>query len=117
MRYRALDANDDYVFGQGSTEFLVDTPDAVGQAVKTRLRLFQGEWFLDSTEGTPWGTQILGEGTTGTYDIAIREVILGTPNVVSIDEYVSVLDPATRSLSVVASITTAFGQILIQTVI
>ena len=38
MRYRKLDANDDYVFGGGQVDFHKDTPEGVGQAVKTRLR-------------------------------------------------------------------------------
>lgn len=114
MRYRALSPTGDYVFGQGTTEFLVNSPAAVAQAVQTRLRLATGEYFLDLEEGTPYAEQILGEGTLQTYDLAIRDRILGTPGVISIDDYASVLDGENRSLIVVAEISTEFGTVTIQ---
>ncbi len=63
MRYRREDENGDYSFGQGDATFLTDTPEAVAQAVKTRLALWRGQWFLDTEEGTPgnrmfWGNSI-----------------------------------------------------------
>lgn len=115
LRVRALDANGDFLFGQGVSEFLIDSPEAVAQSVRTRLALAAGEWFLDMTEGTPYNTKILGEGTRDLYDQAIRERILGTPGVESIDEYLSTLD--NRQLAVVVIINTQFGQAVIQQVL
>lgn len=116
MRYRILSDTRDYVFGAGSSEFLVNSPEAVGQAVLTRLLLMQGEWFLDTSEGTPYSTQILGTGTQALYDQAIQQRILGTPDVLRIDSYASVLDDQ-RNLTVSCTITTQFGQTQIQTVL
>lgn len=113
MRYRALDADDDYSFGQGPGEFLVDSPEAVGQAVKTRLALWTGEWFLDLLEGTPYATQILGENTKGTSDQVIQQRIIDTPGVAAITEYASILQG--RALSVAATITTLYGETTNQT--
>jgi hypothetical protein len=115
MRYRSLSDSDDYVFGQGSTEFLVNTPAVVAQAIKTRLLLAQGEWFLDVFEGTPYSTQILGENKQ-IYDQAIRDRILNTPGVQSIDLYSSSLD-ANRRLTVSCTVTTIYGQATIQQVL
>lgn len=108
VRVRLLSPEGDYVFGQGRSEFLADSPEAVAQYVKTRLELASGEWFLDLEEGTPYATKILGEGTLELYDQAIRERILNTPGVTSIEEYVSQLE--NRQLSVTAKINTQFGQ-------
>ncbi len=108
MRYRVLDSNGDYVFGQGVGEFLVDSPDAVAQAIETRLQLGTNEWFLDLSEGTPYLEEILGMGKSVTADAAIRDRILGTPNVLSIDQYLSSLD-SRRNLTVTCKVSTTFG--------
>lgn len=110
MRYRALDANGDYSFGRGALDFLVNSPEAVAQAVKTRLLLARGEWFLDVEEGTPWATKVLGTGTQQTYDLAIRERILETEGVTEIVDYSSSLNRDTRFLTVTARINTVYGQ-------
>ncbi|WAL80948.1 hypothetical protein OYT13_13790 [Pandoraea sp. XJJ-1] len=112
MRYRKEDADGDYVLG-GTAAFLVDSPEAVAQAVGTRLQLIQGEWFLDTTAGMPW-EQVLGKNTQGTADSAIRQCILGTQGVVEITEYSSSLDEDTRALAVVATITTIYGTTTVQ---
>lgn len=105
IRYRQLTADLDYTFGAGPKEFLVDSAEAVLQAIETRLRLFQGEWFLDINEGTPWFTKILGENTQPFLDQAIKERILGTPGVATIEQYTSSIDKNTRKLSVRATVT------------
>lgn len=107
FRVRALSPDGDYVFGQGRSQFLVDSPEAVAQSIQTRLNLATGEWFLDLDEGMPYSTKVLGEGTRELYDQAIRERILGTSGVVQIDEYASRLSG--RALTVSARVTTQFG--------
>lgn len=113
MRYRSLSESGDYAFGGGPGEFLINSPAAVAQAVKTRLGLAQGEWFLDTRDGTPYSTQILGENTLPLYDIAIKDRIAGTEGVLSIDEYASYLDDE-RNLRVECIISTIYGQATIQ---
>lgn len=110
MRYRKLDENGDYTFGDQQADFYRDSPDTVGQAVLTRLRLNKGEWFVDTSDGTPWSTEVLGERTVAARDAAIKKRILGTPGVTQIDTYDSSFDPETRRLSVSATISTAYGQ-------
>lgn len=51
MRYRREDADGDYTFGSGDDTWLINSPEAVAQAVKTRFELWYGQWFLDTTEG------------------------------------------------------------------
>ena len=36
--------------------------DSTVQRVNTRLRMMRGEWFLDTTEGTPYLSEILVQG-------------------------------------------------------
>ena len=76
MRYRRLDENHDMCFGRGLSDYLVDStgdPDAIAQAIKTRLLLFYGEWWEDIYDGLPLWQQILGRRIT---DISIIDRIL-----------------------------------------
>lgn len=107
MRYRALSPTGDYTFGAGKQNFLVNSPETVAQSVLTRLRLWQGEWFLDKTEGTPWLQQILGKGTKSLYDLAIQTRVLETNGVTGISTYSSSLKD--RNLTVSMTIDTQFG--------
>ncbi|MET3654099.1 hypothetical protein [Dyella japonica] len=115
MRYRKLDANGDYVFGHGQSDFYRDQPEAVAQAVQTRLELFSGEWFLDTSAGLPWRTQVLGKYTQNIRDFVIKQQIVNTQGVQSLDSYSSSVDPNTRRFSVSASITTIYGPATVET--
>lgn len=109
MRYRKLDANGDFTIGTGA-DFHVNTPDAVGQAVLTRLKLWKGEWFIDTADGTPWMTDILGKRHSGKNpDAVIKQRILGTQGVKEITEYSSTYDGNTRKLTVTATLNTIYG--------
>lgn len=105
MIYRQLDANGDYVIGA----FYQDTPEAVGQAVQTRLLLFTREWFTDVNEGMPWRTNVLGKYTQSAYDTVVKQRILGTPGLKSILAYSSSFDGASRRVTVNVSIDTIYG--------
>lgn len=109
MRYRKLDAAGDYVLG-GQAAFHVNTPEAVAQAIRTRLALWRGEWFLDAKEGTPWNQEVLGKRVRGrSPDAAVRSRILGTPGVIEIVSYTSSFDGDSRSLSITATVRTQYG--------
>lgn len=107
MRVRAQSASGDYTFGQGAANFLANSPAMVGQSVMTRLRLWEGEWFLDVTEGTPWAQKILGTNTKPLYDLAIQQRVLETAGVTGISSYSS--NVSGRTLTVTATIDTLFG--------
>jgi hypothetical protein len=94
-------------FGQGSANFLVNSPQAVAQLVMTRLKLSVGEWFLDSSDGTPWIGDILGANTGPTRDAAIKSRILGTPGVTAITAYSGSVQG--RAFTVTAQVQTLYG--------
>lgn len=111
MRYRELDANGDSTIFSGNTQFLINSPAAVAQAVDTVLLLQQGEWFLDDTVGVPYSTKILGTGTQATRDVAIQNAIINTQGVKDIVNYSSQTNPVTRQFSVTATIDSIYGQV------
>lgn len=110
MQYRQLDANGDYTLG---LPFLANSPQCVAQAVSTRLKLWQGEWFLDVTDGTPWLQSILGRSQNP--DAYIKQRILGTPGVTAITAYSSTYVGATRKLTVSCTLSTLYGPVAFET--
>ena len=63
MHYRRLTATGEYIYGQGSLDYLSDA-DAAAQAVKTKLKLLLGEWWEDTQDGLPLFQQILLQRAT-----------------------------------------------------
>ena len=106
MNYRALDLNGDYQFGRAGT-FLENSSAAVAQAIMTRLNLWSGEWFLDSDEGTPYNTRILGYATQGTRDVELKSRIVDTPGVRELLTYNSSVND--HMLTVTATVSTDYG--------
>ena len=102
------------VFGGGLQSFWSDQPDGPAQVAGSRLALWQGQWFLALSEGTPWKTAILGKFTGSTRDAAVRARILGTPGITGIVNYSSSLSRDTRLWSVSATLNTAYGAIPFQ---
>lgn len=105
MRVRALTSTGDYQVGTKAV-FLVNTPQAVAQAIDTRLRLNKGDWFLDTTEGLDL-SKILGVRTQSTRDLEVQSRILGTQGVTAITDYQSSVDG--RAFTVVATVQTLYG--------
>ena len=63
-------------FGQGGANFLVDSPAAVAQCVVTRLRLWEGEWYLALDEGTPYFQDVLGQYNPGLAAAVVQDRIV-----------------------------------------
>jgi len=124
MMYRRLDSDHDYCFGRGFGDFLQDTtgyPDAVAQAIKTRLLLFLGEWWKDLRDGLPLWQKILGARIRdkAMVDKIITDRIQGlkTPDgtyaITSIKEVSSQYDAETREYSFTCRVDTIYGELYI----
>lgn len=114
MRVRKLSPTGDYTFGQSLNNFWIDQPEGVGQSVQTRLQLWLGEWYLDTTAGTPYIPGILGKNDQATADLNIQDRVLQTDGVTDLKSYASILNPDTRGLSVALEIDTAYGPTAVQ---
>ena len=117
MRYRKLDANGDYSFGHITADFYKDSPEAVAQAVRTRLDLWLGDWYLDTSDGTPYKTQVLGERTKPLLDAVIQQRILRTTGVNGITAYSSNINVNTRRVTIQATVNTIYGAVKLSEVI
>ncbi|MFC6122555.1 hypothetical protein ACFPZP_15990 [Citrobacter bitternis] len=109
MRYRREDDDGDYTFGRGDDTWLINSPEAVAQAIKTRFELWYGQWFLDTTEGTPWIQSVLGKQRPEVYNLAIRQRILETAGVSSITAFDTTVNTSTRRVSFTATVETFYG--------
>lgn len=102
----------DFVFGHGIQCFQIDSPTAVAQAILTRLRLWQGEWFLALNLGVPYLQQILGHTPSANIpDGAIRSTIANTPFVRLVTDYASSFNSTSRHFTVSCKVQTAFGPV------
>lgn len=110
MQYRKED-DGDYTFG--SNQFLINTPETVAQAVKSRLSLWLGEWFLNDQEGTPHYQKGLGKHVAQGYALAIKSRILETEGVTKLTAFNLDLNTAARKIIITATIDTVYGEISI----
>lgn len=82
----------------------------IAQTIKTRLRLFYGEYFRNVKDGVPWYQSILTkEGSLISKDAIIKDRIRKTPGVVQILSYDAGFDTASRLYSISVSVLTDFG--------
>jgi hypothetical protein len=90
----------------------VSGQEEIAQTIRTRLKLFLGEYFRDVTDGTPWFQEILTKrGELSSTDSAIKLRIFQTDGVVRITSFSTDYDIDSRTYSVQASVLTTFGEI------
>lgn len=110
MKYRKLDENGDYVFGNNSHDY-IEKDEAIAQAIKTKLYLFYGEWWEDISLGLPMFQSILGQVSNNnlrqTVILLCAEQINLVEGVTSVDS-ISV-DISARKLGLTIDVTTENG--------
>lgn len=109
---RRLDANYEPVYGQGQLAFLTDL-DAVAQIILTTVRLLEGEWWEDVTQGTPLFQTILGT-TAGQKALqassaALQARIESVPFVTSLSNVSASFSKTDRTFSFSCLVQTQFG--------
>lgn len=107
MTVRLLDADGDITT---SGKQFTSGVEEVAQTVKTRLRLYLGEYFRNVNDGTPWWESILGKGgTLSSKEAIIKNRIVRTEGVVRLVEFNTSFDINTRAYTVTAGILTQYG--------
>ena len=89
---------------------LVDKAEQVRQQVLIKLKLWRGEWFLDTEFGTPYLQQILGKQLTLSGALAaLRKSILEVEGVRQILSFSYSFSNSTRKLTVEFTADTPYG--------
>ncbi len=115
MRYRKQDENGDYVFGAGNSSTFLTDLEAVAQAIETKLKLFQGEWWENENEGLPMLQEILGVhgANKSNADLLIMQRIKETPHVTGVSNASSTFDGSSRAYSFSCSVDTEYGSLAV----
>ncbi|ATF91430.1 hypothetical protein [Cedecea neteri] len=108
MKYRRESSDGDYTFGQGENTFLENSPECVAQAVSTRLKLWQGEWFLDNRTGTPYRQSVLGKQQDDSWVLMLIDRVSQTMGVKSVLDVTAARTEA-RTVTFHATIDTVYG--------
>lgn len=82
MRVRALDANGDWIWGTGRSNYLTNKA-ARAQNIKTRCLSWLGDCFFDLLAGIDW-TNLLGTKNPYLIDLSLQTVIAATDGVISV---------------------------------
>ena len=105
----ALDANHDLLVS-GIDLVLVEGAEQVRQQLLIKLKLWRGEWFLDTEFGTPYLQQILGKQLTMSGAIvALRKSIMEVQGVTQITSFDYQFDRANRTIKVQFTANTPHG--------
>jgi len=101
MKDLKLDSEGDLLF-DGKNFYTTETTDeSLAQRIKIKLRLFQGEWLLDTSIGMPWFQEVLGKKVSkAQVDSLIRNRVNDTDGVDEILEFESSVDGTSRVYSI-----------------
>lgn len=95
---------------------LVDKAEQVRQQLLIKLKLWRGEWFLDTEFGTPYLQQILGKQLTLSGALAaLRKSILEVTGVRQILSFSYKFNNSTRKLEVEFTADTPYGIVEVNT--
>lgn len=95
---------------------LVDNAEQVRQQLLIKLKLWRGEWFLDTEFGTPYIQQILGKQLTLSGALAaLRKSILEVEGVRQIVSFSYKFNNQTRFLQVEFTADTPYGIVEVNT--
>lgn len=106
MIVRSLDANGDWTFGQGKSNYFSGQK-AIMQLIRTRLLEFLGDCFFSVDEGIDYWTFLSGKDQLS-FELAIRTTILNTQGVTGIISANVNYDPLTRRIDMQYTVTTIY---------
>jgi hypothetical protein len=112
MKDLALDKDTHDLYFVDSSIQVVNDLDSVEQRLKTRLLFYLKEWFLDTTAGVPFYTDLLIKNPNiPDIENILKAKILDTPEVIELLEFDTVYAASARSLEVTFKVRATYGYI------
>lgn len=111
----AIEPHNDLRVDATGSPVLVYDAEAIGQHIRQRLKLWAGEWFLNTAAGVEWTRYVLGRPPSEMpiAESIIKAEIAATPGVSEILEFNAVYDRVSRGLRIErCQIATVFDDIL-----
>lgn len=115
MIFRALDQDNDWMFGKGKQSYFTESQ-AIAANIKTGILSYFGDCFFDQYAGINWPRLLGGKKTATEIKLTVRAVILKSYGVLKINRLDVVENRLTRSLSITYDIDTIYTENLSQTV-
>ncbi len=101
MRSLALDAaTGKLVLDNGRARLTTPGAESVGQRLRWRFRLWQGEYGLDTTQGVPYRAFLGRKNVLGSFTRTLRRVAETCPGLARLDTFRVDLNPRTRAATV-----------------
>lgn len=108
MIFRNLDANNDWQFGNGVSNY-VSGDLAIGLNIKTRLLSWVGDCFFALNAGIDWVNRLGRKNQDGLLRSDLKRIILQSFGVTGLTSFSTFLSP-TRELTAQYSVNTIFSQ-------
>jgi hypothetical protein len=94
---------------------LVEDIEQIRQKIKIRLQFFLGEWYLDTTLGVPYFTEVSEKNPKMARIQAIfKAVIIETPGVTELTAFSATYDAALRVFNLDFTVNTIYGSLTMQ---
>jgi hypothetical protein len=91
MKFRNLDANGDWTFGNGLANYVGGNA-AIGLNIRTRIYSWLGDCFFDQQAGIDWWNRLGSRNQKTLLDMDLRRIIAQSENVTALVSFASVLD-------------------------
>lgn len=115
MIIRKVDANNDWSFGKGLSDYAADEQ-AIEQNIKTRILSWVGDCFFALPEGVDWRNRLeIGQQTELLEEV--KSIILQSFGVVGINSLTGVFTGSTRNFLITYNIQTIFSPSFQSTII
>ena len=109
MKIRNLDANGDWTFGQGLSNYISGNA-GIGLNISTRLKSWLNDCFFAMNAGVDWKTRLGAKNQQSLLEADLKRIILSSFGVTGITAFSVSYDAATRAFTVNYTINTIFSK-------